>query len=119
MFRRKKKDPLAGYESARPEDLQVLAALVNAGADLAGPRHVLHFIYELVDEGAARQAADAVGAGWQSTVKSPPEGYETWSVTFERQGYVLSPENVTADAAMFVAAATAHGGQYDGWEASV
>ena len=118
MFRRKKKDPLAGYESARPEDRQVLTALLNAGADLAAPRHVLHFIYDLVDEASARQAAAEV-EGWQTSVKPPPEGYETWSVTFERQGYVLSPENVAADAAAFSAAASAHGGHYDGWEASV
>ena len=118
MFGRKRNDPLAAYESARPEDRQVLTALINAGADLTEPRHVLHFIYELADEAAAGQAADAVG-GWQSTAKSPPEGYETWSVTFERQGYVLSPENVAADAATFSAAAAAHGGHYDGWEASV
>jgi hypothetical protein len=118
MFRRKKNDPLAAYESARPEDRQVLTALMNAGADLTKPRHVLHFIYELADEAAARQAANAVG-GWQSTVKSPPEGYETWSVTYERHDYVLTPENVAADAATIGAVATGHGGRYDGWEASV
>jgi hypothetical protein len=118
MFRRKKNDPLAAYTATRPEDRQVLAALINAGANLTEPRHVLHFIYELVDETNARAAADAV-AGWQATAKPPPEGYDTWSVTFERHEYVLIPDNVAADAATFGAVATAHGGQYDGWEASV
>ena len=96
----------------------MLAALLNAGADLTEPRHVLHFIYELVDEAAATRAADAV-ARWRATVKSPPEGYQTWSVTFEREGYILTPENVAADAATFSATASTHGGLYDGWEASV
>lgn len=118
MFGRRKKDPLSAYESARPEDLQVLTALINAGADLTEPRHVLHFIYELDDEASAGHTADAVG-GWSAIAKPPPEGFDGWSVTFERHGYVLTPENVAADAAAFSAVAAAHGGNYDGWEASV
>lgn len=118
MFRRRKKDPLAAYELARPEDRQVLAALLNAGADLTRPRHVLHFIYELADESSARKTAEAVG-GWDATAKPPPEGYDTWSVTFERHNHLLSPENVASDASTFTSVAEAHGGHYDGWEASV
>lgn len=117
MFRRKKSQ-LGPYESARAEDKLVLAALVDAGATLTEPRHVLHFIYDLVDEAAARMASETV-AGWQSTIGPPVEGYDTWSVTFERQGYVLTAHNVAADGEMFMQAARADGGRYDGWEASV
>ncbi len=118
MFRRKKNDPLAAYEAVRHEDRLVLAAMLGHGADLTQPRHVLHYIYELADETAAQAAAAAV-AGWQSTVNAPPEGYEDWSVTFERQEYVLTPENVATDAQTFAGVADAYGGRYDGWEASV
>jgi hypothetical protein len=75
----------------------VLAALINAGADLTQPRHVLHFIYELVNERAAQGAADMV-EGWESKTAPPPNGFDTWSVTFERHDYVLTPHNVVADA---------------------
>ncbi len=118
MFRRNKNDPLAAYEAARPEDRQVLAALLDHGADLTQPRHVLHYVYSLADATVARAAAAAVRE-WQSTVKPPPEGYDDWSVTFERHDYVLNPENVAADAATFARVAAAHGAHYDGWEASL
>lgn len=117
MFGRKKSQ-LGPYKGARPEDRLVLAALVNAGADLSQPRHVLHFVYEFADEASALSAAGAVPM-WQSTVNPPVEGHNTWTVTFERRDYVLTPENVAEDAELFLAAAQAHGGNYDGWEASV
>lgn len=117
MFRRWKSQ-LGPYEAARPEDKLVLAALIDAGANLTEPRHVLHFIYELRNEAAAQGVADAVEV-WQSKVNPPLEGYETWTVTFERHEYVLTPEHVVQDAAMFKGVAEAHGGHYDGWEASV
>ncbi len=118
VFGRKKKGGLREYESARPEDKMVLAALIDAGAVLTEPRHVLHFVYELADEAAAIAAAAAV-ADWESSVNPPPEGYDTWTVTFEKPAYVLTPENVVADAELFLRTAEAHGGRYDGWEASV
>lgn len=118
MFGRKRKSQLRAYRSARPEDQLVLAALVDAGADLAAPRHVLHFIYDLADEATAGRAATGA-ADWEATVGPPPDGYDTWSVTFERSGYVLTPENVAADADTFSALAAEVGGTYDGWEASV
>ena len=118
MFGRKKKSQLGPYESARPEDRLVLAALINAGADLTQPRHVLHFINDLVDKPAADGAADAI-EDWQSTVKPPPEGYDTWSATFDRHDYVLTVEHVVRDFSVFDSAARASGGRYDGWEASV
>ena len=118
MFGRRRKSQLGPYESARPEDVLVLAALVNAGADLSQPRHVLHFIYDYPDEASAQQATTAL-PGWEATTAPPPEGYNTWSVTFERQGYVLTPDNVTTDAAAFLRVAAETGGRYDGWEASV
>lgn len=118
MFRKKKSDPLAAYAAARPEDRQVLAALIGHGADLTQPRHVLHFVFGLSSEEAASRLA-AAGGEWNATAKTPPEGYDDWSVTFERENYVLTPENVAADATLFARLASEHGGVYDGWEASV
>jgi hypothetical protein len=118
MLRRKRHDPLAAYAAARSEDRQMLQALLAHGADLAEPRHVLHYVLGCADEAAARAVAAEV-PDWQSTVKSPPEGYDDWSVTFERHGYILTPEHVVTDATRFGEVAAARGARYDGWEASV
>lgn len=52
-------------------------------------------------------------------MKPPVEGYDTWSLVFERHGYVLTPDNVKHDAKRFTATADSASGTYDGWEASV
>ncbi len=114
---RKKNDPLGKYVDLAARDRQVLQALVDHGADLSAPRHVLHFLY-VESEEAGRTAATSVPA-WEASVKPPVAGYDTWSLVFERQGYVLTPENVKNDAARFAAIAESSSGIYDGWEASV
>jgi hypothetical protein len=113
----KKKNPLDGYGEVLDKDRKVLQALIAHGADLSAPRHVLHFLY-VESEDAGRAAAASV-PDWEASVKPPVEGYETWSLVFERQGYVLTPENVRDDADRFAAIADAAAGTYDGWEASV
>jgi hypothetical protein len=116
-FGRKKSDPLEAYGGVPAKDRQVLRALIDHGADLRAPRHVLHFLY--VDSEELGRAAAASVPDWVAAVKPPVEGYETWSLVFERHGYVLTPENVKNDAERFAAIADAASGTYDGWEASV
>ena len=41
---RKKSDPLEAYGDVPAKDRQVLQALIDHGADLSAPRHVLHFL---------------------------------------------------------------------------
>lgn len=40
----RKKNPLEAYGDVLEKDRQVLQALVDHGADLTAPRHVLHFL---------------------------------------------------------------------------
>ena len=113
----RKKNPLEGYGEVLDKDRKVLQALIDHGADLSAPRHVLHFLY-VESENSGRAAAASV-PDWEASVKPPVDGYETWSLVFERHGYVLTPENVKNDADRFAAIADAASGTYDGWEASV
>lgn len=116
-FGRKKRDPLEAYGDVPTKDRQVLQALIDHGADLSAPRHVLHFLYVASEEVGRSAAASA--PDWQASVKPPVDGYDTWSLVFERHGYLLTPENVKNDAVRFAAIAEAAAGTYDGWEASV
>jgi hypothetical protein len=98
-------------------DRVILAQLRGRGADLALPRHVLHFLY-FRDEAAARNAAAAAEqAGYDVTVTAPDEGVEQWSVRAETTR-VVDETNVDAYRALFARIAAEHGGEYDGWEAA-
>lgn len=98
-------------------DLLVARHLVANGADLAEPRHVLHFLY-FPDDRAEHAAADATGNGWEVTVAPPDGDVPTWSVVCERMDVVLEPDGVRDTRLWFEALADEHGGTYDGWEAS-
>ena len=107
------------YADVRDEDRQVLAALVEAGANLSEARQVRHYLY-LPDERSARDCAlELSGTGWDVDVREPLAGSDEWSVVCDRSGYVLLPEAVAEDRALFEQLAESHAGQYDGWEASV
>ena len=125
LFRRRKRDEV-DLESRSEElglkykDLLVLEQLVKAGADLTEPRHVLHFLY-LPDRDRAGLAADEVAAhGFEVAVREPlPQYPEQWTLVCERHDVVLRPETVRDTTDFFEALAATHGGDYDGWEASV
>ena len=55
-----------------PEEADGLALrqLAGRGADLAKPRHVIHFLY-FPDEEDARAAATAIGDAWTTKVEPP------------------------------------------------
>lgn len=107
------------YADVRDEDRQVVAALVEAGANLSVGRHVRHYLY-LPDERAARECAlELSGTGWNVDVREPLAGSEEWSLVCDRSDYVLLPDAVAEDRALFESLAESHAGVYDGWEASV
>ena len=98
-------------------DSLALRQLAGRGADLSKPRHVIHFVY-FSDEASARAAADAIEEGsWRATVEPPGETIAEWSVKADGQRTV-GPDTVAAFRSWFEAVASAHGGEYDGWEAS-
>ena len=100
----------------RYKDVLLLGELSAAGARLSEPRHVIyHLVFPSAEAAAlARPAAEAAGF----TVQLDESG-EQWVLTAERHGTVLNPDFVRSSDDLFQALADAHGGEFDGWEASV
>ena len=103
----------------RYKDMMVLASLVDAGAEMSEPRHVLYYLY-FTSESVARQAAvDAATDGFTVEVREPlPQYPDQWLVLAERQAVTSIDVVIWADN-KFQAIADAYDGDYDGWEASV
>ena len=101
-------------------DRGVLQALEAAGADLREPRHALFFLYVPGEAAATELAGVARAQGWEVSVSGPshPDD-DDWCVVCERQDVVTDPSTLPALSSSFLDLATAHGGRYDGWEASV
>jgi Regulator of ribonuclease activity B len=101
-----------------PQDADRLALrqLAGRGADLAKPRHVIHFLY-FPAETQARSAAEEIEVTWATKVQPPTETIDQWCVQADGNR-TLGPETVAAFRTWFEAVAAEHGGEYDGWEAA-
>jgi hypothetical protein len=98
-------------------DSLALRQLAGRGADLARPRHVIHFLYFSADSDA-RAAADAIAeASWRTVVEEPTEAIAQWCVKADDHR-IVGPDTVAAVRAWFEGIAASHGGEYDGWEAA-
>jgi hypothetical protein len=98
-------------------DALALRQLAGRGADLAKPRHVIHFLYFSI-EADARAAAAAIGeAAWTTAVEAPSEEIAHWCVKADAHRTV-GPDTVAAFRIWFEKVAAEHGGEYDGWEAA-
>jgi hypothetical protein len=98
-------------------DSLALRQLSGRGADLAQPRHVIHFLYFPAEE-RARAAADAIAeASWTAAVEPPSETIAEWCVRADGHRTV-GPDTVAAFRSWFEGVAAEHGGEYDGWEAA-
>ena len=101
----------------RELDRVTLQQLRGKGANLALPRHVLHFL-DFPDEASATSAADAVeDIGFDATVVAPAGNTERWSVRAEATR-VVDETTVDTHRAQFERIAAANDGEYDGWEAA-
>lgn len=104
-------------KSPQEADALAIRQLAGRGADLAQPRHVIHFLY-FADEGDARSAAElARGSGWDVAVEAPGENVKDWTVRADATR-VVSSATVESFRAWFEGVAADHRGEYDGWEAS-
>ena len=125
FFRRRRDEPVDPEERSpqlgvKFKDMLVLDQLMKAGADLQQPRHVLHFLYFAGEDPAALAASAARDAGWDAGVAPPiPEQPDQWLVRCEQHGIVTDPITVRDSTDFFEQLAATHGGEYDGWEASV
>lgn len=101
------------------KDLAVLEQLRQHGADLAEPRHVIHFLYAPSESAARELSAAAAARGFHGQVREPlPDDPGRWTVVCETEA-VLSRDFVRASTDFFENLALRHGGTYDGWEAAV
>jgi hypothetical protein len=104
-------------KSPQEADALALCQLAGRGADLAQPRHVVHFLY-FAEESSARAAATAAeDAGWRVQVEEPGEAIEEWTVRADATR-VVSSVTIESFRAWFEHVAAEHHGEYDGWEAS-
>ena len=102
------------------KDLAVLGSLRDAGADLDQPRHVVFYLYYPEQAAAERAAGIARRQSYEADVRDPlPDFPGQWSLVCERHDTVTSPDFVRSADDFFQALADTHGGEYDGWEASV
>ena len=98
------------------KDLMLLGQLSAAGAKLGEPRHVIYRLYFPGAEAAALARPGAEAAGFTVELS---ESDEQCALVAERHGAVLSPDFVRSSDDLFQRLADAHGGEFDGWEASV
>jgi len=98
-------------------DRLAVRQLEGLGADLARPRHVLHFL-STPDEGSAHAAAAAArDLGYEASVEPLPGAGGEWSVRAEAER-VIHVSTIGAFRASFERIAEETGATYDGWEAS-
>jgi hypothetical protein len=70
----------------RFKDLAVLGSLMEAGADLSQPRHVICYLYAPTKEVAEAMAHDVEENDFSATVREPlPEYPDQWRVACEKQ----------------------------------
>lgn len=103
----------------RYKDLAVLGQLVQAGADLSQPRHVVYYLYFAGEDVARSVLAEIQVKGFDAEMRQPLEGFaRQWAVVCQRHA-IVTPDYVRETDDLFQAVADRHKGQFDGWEASV
>jgi len=125
LFKRRGRDDEPGDPEERSpqlglkfKDLAMMGQLMNAGADLAVPRHVVYYCYAPDAASARAMAAAATARGFSVEVRDPLPAYpDQWAVVSETKA-ALSPDFVRGTTDFFETLAAEHGAEYDGWEAA-
>jgi hypothetical protein len=100
------------------KDLLVLGSLMQAGADLTKPRHVVFYSYAGSPETAETMAGEARTRGFAAEVREPLADYpDLWSCVCETHT-VVSPDFLRDACVFFEELAERHSAEYDGWEAA-
>lgn len=108
-------------------DRQVLEAMREAGADLNKPAHIIHYLYFKSMSAAELAATELRGRGFEKVDVHPAPGSSLWKRLRGKCEYscvaethaVPSEANVFATTRQMNELAEKHGGDYDGWEASI
>jgi regulator of RNase E activity RraB len=98
-------------------DRQTLNALRDAGSDLTKPTDVNAYLYFEDREAAERAAADANTPEMTATVQRAADD-SAW-LCLVTGTMVPSETAIRALSIRLLAVASAHSGEYDGWEAAV
>ena len=125
LFRRKGDDEPVDMNERSPQlglkykDLAVLGQLMEQGADLSQPRHVVYYSYAPAESVAQTMAHEAEAGGYAAAVREPlPDFPDQWRVVCEVHA-ITSPDFVRNADDFFQGLADRHGAEYDGWEASL
>jgi hypothetical protein len=119
--------PIAGTAALSDDaaDAEILVQLRSAGADLAKPTEIRHYLYVPTRAQAEQAAAELAARGFVPELLPPvgpqpgDHGYGTdWAVV-ATETQVPSPKHIRATRTVFARLATTFGGVYDGWEAAV
>jgi hypothetical protein len=126
LFRRTGDEAAFDPDERSPEtglkykDLLVLGQLMQAGAKITEPRHAVYYLYFGSPDAADAVARAARERSFTAEVREPlPQYPGQWSVVCDKHGVVLDPATVCDHDDFFESLALAHGGEFDGWEASV
>jgi hypothetical protein len=101
IFNRKKKgddapvdpDDRSPQLGLKYKDLAVMGQLMDHGANLDEPRHVVQFLYFDSKDAAAAAADELTAQGWVSEVRDPlPDHPDQWPLVCEQHDVVLHPE---------------------------
>ena len=111
----------------RDADREVLAAMRSHVADLSKPAHTIHFLYFKTVDAANAAAEELRASGFENlrVDRAPTKSF--WQRLFGPREFSCIAEThaVPDESAVFAttgrlnALATKHGGEYDGWEASI
>jgi Regulator of ribonuclease activity B len=103
-------------KSPQEADALALKQLSSRGANLAKPRHVIHFLF-FEHEADAEAAASAIrSTSWNARVEPPAENRSEWTVRAD-DDRIVSVDTVSSYRSWFEQMAAQHNGEYDGWEA--
>jgi hypothetical protein len=97
-------------------DLLLVRRLRSVGADLTRPRPIAHFL-DFPTEAGARAAAEEIEAGGYDVTVAADESEGQWSVRAEATR-VVDESTVAVYRPWFERIASAHAGEYDGWEST-
>ena len=101
------------------KDLALMGQLLEAGADLKEPRHVIYYNYAPSSDVGRTMATEAEIRGFAATVEEPLPKYPgQWLVRCEMTTALL-PDFVRDTTDFFEDLAFRHQAEYDGWEAAV
>jgi hypothetical protein len=125
LFRKARDDQPVDMNERSPQlglrykDLAILNQLMQAGADLTQPRHVIYYSYASSDRVARVMSQEAESRGFSAAVREPrPESPGQWALVCETHA-VTSPDFVREADDFFEDLAQRHDAEYDGWEAGL